>query len=226
MHSASVPAIVLIAAPEHLPALRHRDDLRDAIVFTDTEALRALDVITRQRPHVVAMERLFAGTTRGLALINRIKADPALDAAHDAAHDVEPARVPAVAARVLTETAPPAPATAQIVDVPASLDAAGTRKDPRVEIADGVEILLDGNPVALIDLSTSGAQVLSPAVLKPNQRLRVSLPDPARPARMAGTVTWASFEMPKGGPRYRAGIEFAGADAAAIARFCEAHKKK
>ena len=226
-----MPAIVLIAASEHLPALRHRDDLRDAIVFTDTEALRALDVITRQRPHVVAMERLFAGTTRGLALINRIKADPALGAceirivAHDVAHAVEPA--PAVTARGIAEAAPPAPAAAaaRVTDVPSTLDAAGTRAAARVEIADGVEILLDGNPVALIDLSISGAHVLSPSVLKPNQRLRVSLPDPARPARMAGTVTWASFEMPTAGPRYRAGIEFAGADAAAIARFCEAHKK-
>ena len=170
-----MPAIVLIAAPEHLPALRHRDDLREAIVFTDTEALRALDVITRQRPHVVAMERLFAGTTRGLALINRIKADPALAACEIRIvaldeQDVEPTWVPAVAARVPTDVAPPAPAgaAAQVMDVPATIDAAGTRGAARVEIADGVEILLDGNPAALIDLSIGGAQVLSPSVLKPN----------------------------------------------------------
>ena len=34
---------------------------------------------------------------------------------------------------------------------------------------------VDGNPAALVDLSTVGAQVVSPTVLKPNQRVRVVL---------------------------------------------------
>jgi hypothetical protein len=38
-------------------------------------------------------------------------------------------------------------------------------------------------------------------------------------------VAWAAFEMPKGGPRYRAGIEFYDAEAEAVARFIEANKK-
>jgi hypothetical protein len=64
---------VLIAAPEHLQALKERDEFIDAQVFSDAEALRALEVITRKRPDVVALERGFASTTRGAALINRIK---------------------------------------------------------------------------------------------------------------------------------------------------------
>ena len=36
---------------------------------------------------------------------------------------------------------------------------------------------VDGNPAALVDLSTVGAQVVSPTVLKPNQRVRVSFGD-------------------------------------------------
>ena len=86
-----MPATVLIASPEHLPALQEREDLDGAQVFSDVDALRALDVITRQRPAVVALERLFAATSRGAALINRIKADPSLSGceirivAHDTA---------------------------------------------------------------------------------------------------------------------------------------------
>ena len=69
-----MPATVLIASPEHLSALQRRDDLGDVLAFSDTDALRALDTITRQRPQVVALERLFASTSRGTAMINRIKA--------------------------------------------------------------------------------------------------------------------------------------------------------
>ena len=71
-------ATVLIAAPEHLAALKERSDLSGALAVPDTDALQALDTITRQRRSVVALEQLFAGTSRGAAFINRIKADPAL----------------------------------------------------------------------------------------------------------------------------------------------------
>ena len=69
---------IVIAAPEHLDVLKAREDFSDAQAFSDSEALRALEVITRKRPDVVALERAFAATTRGAALINRIKADPKL----------------------------------------------------------------------------------------------------------------------------------------------------
>ena len=47
-------------------------------MFPDTDAHAALDVITRDRPKLIALERDFAQSRRGLALVNRIKADPAL----------------------------------------------------------------------------------------------------------------------------------------------------
>ncbi len=71
---------------------------------------------------------------------------------------------------------------------------------------------IDGNPATLLDLSIVGAMVVSPTILRPNQRVRMSLPDESRPVRFSAGVAWASFEMPKGGPRYRAGIEFFDAD--------------
>jgi hypothetical protein len=206
---------VLIASPEHLNVLKNRSDLAEAQAFPDAEALRALELITRQRPSVVALERLFAATSRGTALINRIKADPALSgceirivthdgpAAAAAAGPVNPA--PAAGG------ATPAPAPA-----PAPLDQRGTRRAPRTPIAGTVEVLVDGNPVALVDVSVIGAQVISPSILRPNQRIRVTLPDPGRPIRVVAGVAWASFEMPKAGPRYRAGIEFFDADATAV----------
>jgi hypothetical protein len=217
---------VLIAAPEHLQALKERQDFSDAQTFSDAEALRALETITRKRPDVVALERMFAATTRGAALINRIKADPKLASCEIriVAHDSGYARVPAGGA--------PAPANDGAVAVapaPAAaatpLDYHGTRRAARVKIVDGVEVMIDGNLATLIDLSTVGAQVVSSTSLKPNQRLRVSMGDGKRPMRFSAGVAWASFELAKTGPRYRAGIEFFDAEADAVQKFCDAKKK-
>jgi hypothetical protein len=222
-----VSATVLIASPEHLPALKERDDLSGAQAFADTEALRALDAITRQRPAVVALERMFAATSRGAALINRIKADPSLSACEIriVAHDAEYSRVaPRRAAEGAAAGAPAA--VAEPPRAAAPLDQRGTRRAPRFKIIDGVEVAIDGNPAVLVDLSIVGAHVVSPTILKPNQRIRFALPDGGRPIRVSAAVAWASFELPKGGaPRYRAGIEFFDADQAAVTRVIEAKKK-
>ena len=108
------------------------------------------------------------------------------------------------------------------------LDQHGTRKTPRIEVREGVEVLVDGNPAALIDISTTGFQVhvLSTKMLKPNQRVRVALPEGTSAIRCDGAVAWASFEMPKGQPpRYRVGIELSGADAETILAYADRHKK-
>jgi hypothetical protein len=89
-------------------------------------------------------------------------------------------------------------------------------------MADGLEVLIDGTPAALVDLSPLGAQVVSSTVLKPNQRLRVTLPGSVR---VHGAVAWAAFEIPKAGPRYRAGIEFVHPVARALEKICDTHKK-
>jgi hypothetical protein len=114
--------------------------------------------------------------------------------------------------------AAPAPAVAP-------LDQRGTRRAPRVRIVDGVDLVIDGNVATLVDLSVIGAQVVSPTVLRPNQRIRISMGDANKPLRFSAAVAWASFELAKTGARYRAGLEFVDADADAIRQFCEAKKK-
>ena len=52
----------------------------EVLAFSDTDALAALETISARRPKVIALERLFAATSRGAASINRIKADPDLTA--------------------------------------------------------------------------------------------------------------------------------------------------
>ena len=224
---------VLIASSEHLAALRERPEFIEADAFTDAEALRALDVITRTRPALVALERLFAATSRGAALINRMKADPGLSAceirivSHDSAYSRvsprRPAEGPPVPAAVAVAEAPaPTPAPAP----PAPLDQRGTRRAPRYRLREAIEVTVDGNPAVLVDISVIGAQVVSQSILKPNQRVRMSLSQAPRPIRFSAGVAWAAFEMPKGkpAPHYRAGLEFFDADPDAVGQFIEARK--
>jgi hypothetical protein len=219
---------ILIAAPEHLQALKEREDFSDAQTFSDSEALRALEVITRKRPQVVALERLFAATTRGAALINRIKADPKLASCEIriVAHDSEYSRMPGTHPDSEADGAARSVAVAAPAPVAAPLDQTGTRRAPRFPIVDGVEVMVDGNTATLINLSLVGAQVVSPTILKPNQRLRIALVEGRRPIRISAGVAWASFELAKAGPQYRAGIEFFDAEPDAVENFCDAKKKQ
>jgi len=75
-----------------------------------------------------------------------------------------------------------------------------------------------------VELSTNGAQVVSAAILKPHQRVRLTLSGETTVV-VNGAITWAMFEMPASGPCYRADVVFASPDTAAIAAFIEAHRR-
>jgi len=229
---------VLIAAPDLLPTLKQRTLEADSelLAFSDTEALRALDVISRRRPRVVALEKMFAATPRGAALINRIRADPTLSGLEIrvVSHDVDDSRVVSPAAagdRAVVPTpsgaATPAATSAAVIAPAPLLDQRGTRRAPRYTIAGTVDMVADGNAVTVIDVSTVGAQVVSSTILKPNQKLRVTVADEQITMRINAVVAWASFEIPpKSGPRYRAGIEFIDANAAEVDGFRLRHSQQ
>ena len=227
-----MPAVV-IAAPNLLPGLTERlRDEGELVTFTDSEPIQALQVILESRPGLIVLERLFAATPRGAALINRIKNDPQLSGSEvrvmshtgDYSKQVsKPARQPAVVAESAGAQAA-APAAAP--ELSKTLDWHGTRRAPRHRLQRGVEIQLDGNPATVVDLSTFGAQVLSATILRPNQKVRVSIPVSETSARCRGTIAWAKFELPNptAPPVYRAGVEFIDADGETVDRFADRHK--
>ena len=212
---------MIIGPADALPNLQERlESGVDVRGFPDADALLALDHIVTHRPRIIAIEQDFSSSSRGVALVNRIKDDPALAECEVriVAHDSDFSRVAAVATR------PPHGAAA--VGAARVLDQRGTRRAPRIRILDGVEVLVDGNTAFLVDLSVVGVQVLSTTVLKPNQRVRVALSDGKGVIRCSGAVAWASFEMPRDLPtRYRAGIDLLNADAEALSTFGERHKR-
>jgi hypothetical protein len=247
---------VLVAAADVLaPAIERLNGaaVGELLSFSDGEALRALEAIIVRRPQIVAVERLFASTARGAALINRVKADPTLGEVEIrlVSHNTDyhriarpatsrrtsapaAAELPAVGAAVAVIEHPvvasasavlPAPTPAPLPAGDAPLDYRGTRRAPRIRMQSTSIMLVDGSQARLIDLSRLGAQVVSGSSIKPNKRVRLSLTDEAGVLRFSGVVVWASFEIPPTvGPQYRAGIEFSDPDTAELDAYCERHK--
>jgi hypothetical protein len=210
------PCTVVIGAPDALPTLKERASSfhGDILIFSDAEALRALEAITARKPAVVLFERLFAATPRGAAMINRIKADRTLAASEirvvslDGEHDrVSPRKTDAAKA------------------AGSPLDQRGTRRAPRFKVGGELIVKIEKRPATLVDLSIAGAQILSPSALRPSQKVRMSMEDAEATMDVSAAVAWASFEVaPSGGTRYRAGVEFVDADAMQVEAFCDRHK--
>lgn len=219
-----------------MPSLRERlADEGELHVFADTEPIQALQAILERRPQLIVLERLFAATPRGAALINRIKTDPQLAQSevrvmsHTGDYVRQVSR-PAVGVAAGAEgrptphpvhASPPRDTATATAETPRPLDWQGTRRAPRFRVRVGVEIQLDGNPAAVLDVSMVGAQVVSGTILRPNQKVRVSIANDDVTMRFRGTIAWAKFELPSPAapPVYRAGVEFLDADGAAIDRY-------
>src|SRR5437899_6718767 len=185
-------AALVIAAHNLMPALRERVEVDgDVLTYPDTEPIQALQTIMEQRPGLVVLERLFAATPRGAALINRIKSDPQLShvevrvMSHTGDYSRQVVKPSASSPSPAPSHHPAATATevesrgtpVATEEPPKALDWHGTRRAPRFRVKMGIELQLDGNPASIIDLSTVGAQVISPTVLRPNQKVRINLPN-------------------------------------------------
>jgi hypothetical protein len=238
-------AAVVIGSADLLSALVERAGLgAETLTFSDAEPLLALQAINEHQPQVVVLERLFAATSRGAALINRLKSDPTLPdlQIRVLSHAGDYSRVitrPAafsygavtpVTKNTQTAVEEPLPQDTNPPDISTRpLDWHGTRRAPRFRARSGLEIQLDGNAVAVVDVSAIGAQVLSPTMVRPDQRVRVTiLRDSDGPLRFRATIAWARFELPRRaddlGPHYRAGVEFIDADRALLEEYCEQNK--
>ena len=228
--------VVVVAASNLMPSLSdHLADEGEVLTFADTEPIQALQAILQKKPDLIVLERLFAATPRGAALVNRIKTDSELANAEVRVMSRSGDYVRTVVKPSVVEAATPAAAlagagivTPTSIAVPErrQLDWHGTRRAPRIRIRPGVDIQLDGNPASVVDLSTWGAQVLSSTILRPNQKVRVSIPNDEFVMRFRGAIAWAKFELPQAtsSPRYRAGVEFIDADATAVDAFGERNK--
>ena len=82
------------------------------------------------------------------------------------------------------------------------------RNAARFEVPFDKWVTAGGVTARLVDLSLTGAQVTSSAVLRPNERLNLVLNHDGRIFRLAGVIAWSNLEFKNGQPRYRAGLKF------------------
>jgi hypothetical protein len=210
----SAPSLIIVTNSQHAAALagQLRPDSGIA-VFADSDSLRALDAILDARPKIVALDPTFADTARGAALVARLKGD---------------ARLSGIDLRVLIEDEDKRPlmlADADVtpeqalVETSRPLDRAGTRAAVRFRM-DRRAVLVNGERSHLIDLSVSGAQVMLSARVRPDEPVRLVLPDETGEKRWSGTVVWSVAVPAAGTIHYRAGVQITKPDAEWLEDYC------
>lgn len=186
----------------------------DVLALAESDLHHALDVIARRRPEVLVVEQGFASTARGSAFLQRLRRDPGLPR-------VEVRVLSAEHAAALASPHTPLGASPAAVVALAQPLRGGLRRAARLRVPDGVEAEVDGAPASLVDVSTLGAQVVTPRTLRPNQRVRLQLVHDGNVVRATAGVAWSTLELPKGRtPQYRAGVEFREADPETLEAFC------
>src|SRR5262249_32482878 len=216
----SADVTILLADPARMPVLRDALRLPGRVLrFATLNLPSVFDSIKSNQPGLIAIDAAFAQTPEGHAFIERVRkvAGPASQMRLVAriAGEWTTTALPGAAGR------PPAPA---VLDVKAT--GLNTRRTPRFIVLDPLQAVVEStNKAGLVDVSIRGAQVLSVPPLRPNQMLRVQLPDDARTLRVTAQVAWSYFEKPRHvtEPYYRAGMEFTDPSADARQDYCKRH---
>jgi hypothetical protein len=140
-----------------------------------------------------------------------------------------PRTKPAAAVSAKTRTEPPPrpelvprpPEREAVSGAPAGQQFSANRQAERVKLQAANDVLVDGVTSVLVDISTGGAQVLSPTTLRPNRVVRLMLKTSTGTYAVEGRIVWAHLESPSAaaGAQYRAGMQFTTSDRTAINAF-------
>jgi hypothetical protein len=209
-----VYSLVIIGQADQTAALQKRLGADPAVViFPESDSLQALERILATQPKIVALNKTFVTTARGAALVARLKGDAELSGIDVRVLIEDENRIPLVLSdpAVSTEKA--------LLETSRPVDRAGTRAALRY-VMDRRGIVVNGERSKLIDLSSTGAQVLMPVRVRPNEPVRIVLSDKGGEPRYSGTIVW-SVAVPSGGTiEYRAGVKLVNPDIAWLEEYC------
>jgi len=113
-------------------------------------------------------------------------------------------------------------ASPRVAAVTAGLD---TRRAPRFFVQDIADALAEGSSIQVVNLSVLGAQIISQPMMRPNQKIKVGLPDALGAIQLTASVAWSVFEKPatSPAPHFRVGMEFSDATKEALDDYCRRH---
>ena len=221
----AVASVVLIVAEGEVRAMTSEPGFEtDIHVFADTDAIKALQLITRDRPRLVVLGRAFTDSKRGAALVNAISTDPTLADTQIRVLGQASNHLHLVSQRAAAGVAP---GTA-VPGEPLPADYLGPRQARRFRMDAGLEVRFGDTSATLVDLSQTGAHVVGPIALRPHQRVLFSLVDDEQNLNITASVMWALFEPTQGNapPQYRAGVKFIDANPEIIEAFSVRHRQR
>jgi hypothetical protein len=99
------------------------------------------------------------------------------------------------------------------------------RQARRVKMREDIEVTLDGSASSLVDMSSLGAQVVSPLALRPNRVVKMTMRGGESAVACKVRVMWARFEQPQGtaAAQYRVGVKFTDLEPKAVDGFMAKH---
>jgi hypothetical protein len=205
--------------------------------FSEGNLATALDSIRMNHPKLIAVEAAFAQkpygqvfltkieqmAIRGSALQLIVRANGGWATAPYNAAELAAASSAAVVAagrpaRSVTTAEPPAPPAP-----PAK--GANTRRASRFKVIESLNAVVENGQANLVNISIIGAQVVSPSVIRPTQKVKIMLPDTKDMVHLTGQVAWSTFERMQlqTEPFYRAGMEFTDAAQEILEDYCRRH---
>ena len=205
---------IVIADAVRLRAIRQESPFSGRVLyFSDSNLLPAFESIRAHRPKVIALESHFAHTGEGRAFVDRLQIVP----------------VPGCELHFISfvkgQWTTSLPGTTPLAVVSSGVSV-NTRRVPRFPVLDPLAMVVDGKPTNLVDMSVLGAQVVSQPILRPNQKLKIALPDEGdEMLSLTAFVAWAAFEKPFHAPaaHFRAGMEFTDAASQTLEAYCRRH---
>ena len=213
---------VVVADPQRMTAIRDGLPTPGRVLRYPTSNLAsALESIRANQPGLILIDSVFLHGEQGPGFVERI-------------HQLNLAKV--VFQQVVfdrgywtmtpMDQAPPTPRAPENQRVIAVKQAGlETRRAPRFMVQDIAQAIADGAPIDVVDLSVLGAQMVSTPMMRPNQKIRVNLPDPTGAIQVTASVAWSVYEKSAktGQPQFRIGAEFNNADTATLEDYCKRH---
>ncbi|HJZ78583.1 MAG TPA: PilZ domain-containing protein [Vicinamibacterales bacterium] len=224
---------IVIADPSFMSAIRETASIPGRMMPFGTNSLgSAMESVRAYRPKVVALDALVAQTPGGMTFLDRVeqlgipKCKILLLVEHDGEWSTVPRKDAANLApsRSAGGSATQAAPTKPVVALPPA-EIVSTRRVPRFAVRDSLDVTVESGCAHLVDISVLGAQVVSLPVLRPGQKIKVSLPDTDDTLNVVAQVAWSLFERPQlqAEPHYRVGLEFTEAAQHALEGYRQRH---
>ena len=209
---------VLIAPRELTAELQDRLSVDPAVrVYSTADVHAALTTVLKHRVTVVVLDRRFAASPPGNEFVTELRTS-CRDIEIRILEDPE-GEFPHVLRRIHGESA------RAVIARHSQLLKGPIRRAPRYPVPPGSALVVNGETASLVNVSTRGAQLVSPAAFRPSQPVRIALPNGSEAIRLHGAVAWSAFELAGGAAQscYRIGLEFAQAKPEILRLYCQEH---